>query len=550
MDLRSIYNLNRFREIVGTLLKYGLEDLVARLNIPTMPLIPHTRTEYKELSTWVRIRLALQDLGPTFIKLGQNLSLRPDLLPEGLVLELTKLQDDVEAEPFEMQRKVIEKSLGRPLEEIFSLFDEKPLAAASLAQVHRAIRLDTGAVVAVKVQRPGTEEIIENDLDILGAVAPWLHERYPDLQVYNLPGIVDLTRRSTRRELDFRREARQMQIARNNMAEVDWALIPEPHLDLSTRRVLIMDYVQGKKLSEMTEKELDECRHLGREGLLVTLTQVLKHGFFHADPHPGNLLITKDMRIALLDWGMVGRLTPDDREEITDLVQAVVDGRSDQLVNTLLTIVRPSVQVDKREIERELLDILDVYTAIPLREVSLGQLLLDITGMLRQHRLRMPPNVFFMVKALVAAEKCGRTINPDLNVAGEAEPLIRDLVTGRYHPQAIWRRAKSFWSGLNYLHRRMPEQIGNLMQKLEHGEFTMRFRHENLNSLMDTVENAADRVTFGLIVGSLIIGSSMIITTGQGSKLLGYPALGMIGFLLSGILGLWLLYRILRHPRH
>jgi ubiquinone biosynthesis protein len=403
--------------------------------------------------------------------------------------------------------------------------------------------------VVLKVQRPGIAATIEHDLDILDALAQRLHTHYPDLDIYNLPRVLELTRRTLRRELDFRREARHLQIARANLAPYPFVCVPAPYPELSSRHLLVMEYVAGKKLGELAPGELAHPDELGRHGLHLSLRQVLDHGFFHADPHPGNLLFLPDGRFCLLDWGMTGRLTLVDREELLELILAIVNEDSRHLVDALLAMTQEHQAVNRRDLERDLLDLLDGYASLPLKDVSLGQLLLDVAGVLRDHRLRLPPNLFLMIKALMAAENVGRTLYPELNVVAEAEPLIRELARRRFSRAALARRFRATVTSLLATNRRLPQMAMEIVDKLHHGDLALRFEHANLDGLRATMEETGGRLTLGIILGSMIIGSSMIVTTGVRPLLFGYPALGVIGFLIAGVLGLWLAAHIMRYRR-
>jgi len=550
MDLKTISNLGRFKDIVVTLIKFGFEDLVQRLDVPGTGLVKKIHKVDRELSTYERIRYALEELGPTFVKFGQIMSLRPDLLPPPLIQELSRLQDEVGHEDFTNIRKVIEESLDRPLEAVFSVFDEQPLAAASLSQVHRGVLAGDGLAVAAKVQRPEIRHKIEMDLDILAAVADRLHERSEELQTYDLPNLVRVTRRNLLRELDFTREARNMRIARSYAGDDSAVYIPLVYEDYCTEQLLVMEYVQGTKLREMDRDSLEEPAALARQGLKAAIKQILEDGFFHADPHPGNMVITNEKRLCLMDWGMVGRLSETDRYELIDLMKSVVERDTRALLNALLRITKGETGVDRRALERDLLDLLDYFYATPIGDLNLGQLLLDMTALIREHSLRLQPDLVIMVKALVTAEGTARLIYPELDVISEAESSVKQVAAKRFEPGAILRHLRTSLSDLLALYRLLPRRFSQIVDKLDQGELSVRFEHENLGGLRNTLESVSNRLTFGIIIAALIIGSSMIITTGVKPLLWGFPALGIIGYVISGILGLWLIINIIRTRRY
>jgi ubiquinone biosynthesis protein len=539
-------HLGRFKDIVVTLFRYGFDDVVERLDLPGKVLLEKIRKVDREMDTWERIRHMLVDLGPTYIKFGQIMSLRPDLIPRPLILELRKLQDEVAPVEYGDIREVVEKNLQRPLSEVFSLFDEEPLAAASLAQVHRAILRENKEVVAVKVQRPRIRQVIEPDLYILKLIAGQLYERMEWGKTYDLPKLVQEIRKTLLRELDFTHEARHMKICRNNFSEMEEVYIPRLYEDYCSERVLTMELVQGIKMKDLgPDHDLDR-QLLARRGLRLTVKQVLEDGFFHADPHPGNVMILDDNVFCLMDWGMVGRLTRKTRYILIDLINAVVDKDSEKIQEVLLDLARADGSRPEPRMEREILDILDIYHSLPIQDLNLGQLLLDITTMLRENKLRVPADLAVMIKALITAEGTARELYPELNVVEEAEPFVKKLAMERWKPHVLWRDLRRNFSTLFTLQKELPLRLRQIVEKIDRGELNIRFQHANLGGLRNTLENITNRLTLGIIIAALIVASSMIITTGVKPLLFGFPALGIIGYLVSGVLGLWLVVNILR----
>ena len=550
MDLKTLAGLRRFKDIVMILMKYGFNDLIDRLEIPGIDLVRKIHKVDHEMGTFERIRCALEDLGPSFVKFGQIMSLRPDLLPPALIHELSKLQDEVAPVEFLQIKDTVEKNIVGSLQETFTIFDAAPLAAASISQVHRGVLSRDGRIASIKVQRPGIRSKIKADLDILAAIANKLHDRVDDLKTYDLPNLVRVTRRNLLRELDFKREARNMKIAKSYAGEHSEIYIPEVYEEYCTERLLVMEYVQGTKLKNLDTTALTDPESTAKQGLKAAIKQILEDGFFHADPHPGNLLITGDERICLMDWGMTGRLSQRDRHEIIDLLKSVVDKDSEAMVHALLRIGSAEAAIDRRGLERELLDILDSYYAVPIKKMNIGQLLMAITELLRTYRLRLPPDLVIMIKALVTAEGTARLIYPDLDVVSEAKDYISTLALERFKPESLWRSFRFSLSQFLSLQQEVPTRIVQILSKADRGGLTLGFRHENLAGFMKTLDNITNRLTFGIIIGAMIIGSSMIITTGIGPLLFGFPALGVIGYLISGLLGLWLVFNIIRKRKY
>lgn len=547
MKNKTIAHLGRLKDIAFVLLKFGFDDVVERLDLPGKDFLHQKTLIDPSVTLWERIRLILEELGPGFIKIGQVLSLRIDVLPAELIQELRKLQDEVKPEPFDLVKNVVEEGLDQPLADVFTFFDHKPLAAASLSQVHRAILRQGNEVVAVKIQRPNIQKIVTIDLHLLEIIAAKAHEKLDIFKYYNLPGFVAEIKRMLLRELDFSREARHMKIARHNFSEESMAHIPKVFERYCTRRMLTMELISGKKLVD-SEIAAEDRHQLARTGLRLMMQQIFTDGFYHADPHPGNVLILENNIYCLLDWGMVGRLTAATRAVVLELVQAGIDKDSERILETLLTLVSVDKKgvFDEHKLERDVLDILDTYHSLSLEDVEIGRLLLELSDIIRQNRLTLPLELSVMIKALITAEGTARELYPQLNVAIEAEPLIQKLVMDQWKPLSIYKSLRSRLLKMTRASGQIPGLIKKVITELGQGRLTIHFIHENLDELLNALENVTNRLTFGIIIGALIIGSSMIITTGVKPLLFGYPALGVIGYLVSGLLGLWLVFNMIR----
>ncbi|MCB2184080.1 MAG: hypothetical protein KQH63_18805 [Desulfobulbaceae bacterium] len=547
MSNKTVAHLGRLKDIAFTLLKFGFDDVVIGLDLPGKKFLGKKHLIDPAMTKWERIRLTLEELGPGFIKIGQILSLRPDVIPGELLLELRKLQDEVTPESFESVTGVVESELGRPLGEIFSFFDSKPLAAASLSQVHRAILRDSNKVVAVKVQRPGIRQVIEIDLHLLEIIANKAHEKLEKFKFHNFPGIVSEIKKVLTRELDFSREARHMLIAGHNFAAEPMAYIPKAYEKYSSRRMLTMELIMGSRMFE-SEAAVEDRHQLARTGLRLMIKQIFADGFYHADPHPGNVLIIENNIFCLLDWGMVGRLTATSRRTVLELVQAAIDKDSETVMENLLELasIDTDADFDEKKLENDIVDILDTYHSLSLQEVRIGNLLLELSDIVRQNRLRLPLDLSVMIKALITAEGMARELYPELNVVKESEPFIQQLVMEQWQPLSLYKRLKGRIRRITRFSKRMPKALNNIITELEDGRLSIRFVHDNLDEFLDSLENSTNRLTFGIIIGSIIIGSSMIITTGVKPLLFGYPALGVVGYLVSGLLGLWLVFNMIR----
>ena len=546
MALTGVGQVGRLKDIVLILARYGFDDIAERLALPGKLLVHKAMRVDQRLTTAERVRLALQDLGPTFVKFGQVMSMRADLLPADWLHELRKLHAEVPPVPLAEIRPQIERDLRRPLEEVFVRFDEAPIAAASLAQVHRAVLREERRAVAVKVQRPDIRNSIDADFAIMKTIANRLDQRMAGAAVFDLPKLVEEFKRTVFRELDYGREARNMRIFRANLDDSQSIRVPELFEPLSSPTMIVMELVDGISLSDVPADEPERRRNLARLGLQGIIRQVFRDGFFHADPHPGNIVVGPEDTLYMLDCGMVGRLTEETRFRLTDLIQATIARDPERLVNVLLDLTEEHEPIDRQALQLDVLDILDAYHSVPLEKLRLGRFLSEVADLLNRHKLRLPENLTMVIKTLITAEGVARELHPGLDVVSELRPLIGQLVAEHYRPENLWRSVRSqlglFWS----LQRRLPKRLSHIVEKLERGELAMRFEHQNLEKLQHTLDQIASRLTVAIIIAAMLIGSSLIVTAQAGPTLFGFPALGVIGYTISGLLGLWIIFSILR----
>jgi len=547
MDILALSKLGRFRDIVAVLFKYGFDDVAERLQFPGKILISKTRIKTLDMSTWERLRHTMEELGPTFVKFGQILSLRGDLLPADLIKELEKLQDSVAPVPYADIKEVLQKALKTPLDEIFSVIDEEPLAAGSLAQVHAAVLKKENVPVALKIRRPDIVRTVEIDLQILEGAAPYLSEHLEFARTYDFVNLVKELKRALLRELNFTLEARNMQIISQQLAGEKDVIIPQVYEDFTRSSILTMDLIEGVKLKDLEPLNIEEREHLAQTGLRLIVKQVLENGFFHADPHPGNFLIVDDNELCLIDWGVVGILPSETRYELVELISAIVDMEAEKVFDTLVSLTGANVvQINERLLLRDILEILHLYHSVTVGKLDLGQLLMDLNNMLRTHHIKLPSDLALMFKTMVTAEGTARQLYPELDVIAEIEPFISQLGVDRWSPSQVWRRFTRQLRFYLKLQSSLPGSIQRILQKMEQGELDIRFRHENLGGLQKSLDNVSNRLSFSIILGALIIGSSMIITTGVKPLIFGYPVIGLAGYLISAILGLVVVVSIFR----
>lgn len=544
-------NASRAREILSVLARYGFAWLVDGVSLPA-GFLERLRTRVVDRRpVWERVRLAAEALGPTFVKAGQLVSMRPDLLPQSLILELRKLQDQVQAEPFAVMRPVLEAELGAPMHEVFSEFDTNAVAAGSLGQIYFARLRADGTEVAVKVQRPGVARIVELDLDIAAWIAAQVHARVATLAPFNLPGVVEEARGSLLQELDFRNEARNQQFFNAQNPYPDQVCAPRVFDAYSSQRVLVMERMTGLRVDDAAARlPAEEAARIAQTGARSLLDQILVGGFFHADPHAGNVLVLPDGRLCLLDWGLAGHLTRRMRFALADLFVAAGRQDAEAIVAVASRLADAAATPDLRSMEREVtLAIREHFnTALPRQEP--GRFILELLHIFGRQGISLTRDYALMAKAVYATEEMARVLDPKFDLAAAAQPVLRELQGGRWNLRSLLRNSTSqLVAGLAHL-RDLPAAIERVVRRIDSDNVTVNLQHRGLESLDESINSATNRLTLAIIIAALIVGSSLIVTTKIEPHLLGYPALGIIGYLLSAMLGLWVIVDILRHGKH
>jgi ubiquinone biosynthesis protein len=554
---RNIRTIRRYRTILGVLIKYGFGHFVEQLNIDyylelgkrfvTLDKIPK---DLERLSQPQRLRLAMEELGPTFIKLGQLLSTRPDVLGSEYIQEFSKLQDKVPAVSFEEINAQIQRELGYPAEELFGEFSTKPLAAASIAQVHRG-KLRSGEEVVFKVRRPGIVKIVETDIDVLMGLAYLIEQHVPTVALYDPVGLVKEFRRSIMRELNFTREGRTVDRFAVNFAESETVYTPKIFWDYTGDSVLTMEYVDGIKISALEELTAQgyDLKEVARRGADAFLKQVLDFGLFHADPHPGNVFILPDQVICMLDYGMVGRLGQDLKDQLIDLLQALLNRDVDRIISQLLYSGELTDDSDIKNLRRDLHDFIEDYYDIVLQDIKVGKLLSEFIEILTHHRIHFPADFMILAKALVIMEGVGRQLDPEFNMINHMRPYVNKLVFERFSPRNISEQAGRIVQAYSSLAKSLPQDIKEFVNRLNRNQFKIDLEHRGLEKLVTDLDRSSNRVSFAVVIGSLIVGSSLVMQIDKGPMILGFPLLGLLGYSIAGFLGLWLAIGILRSGR-
>ena len=553
---RTYRHLARYRQILAVFFKYGFGDLIELLKIEQyieigLQLISkNRRTRLEKLSRAERVRMACEELGPTYIKFGQILSTRPDLVPVDFVKELSKLQDDVPSSPFSEVSKIIESELGAPPEDIFDFFEETPLASASIGQVYRA-KLKDGEAVAVKVQRPGIKKIIEVDLEIMLHLATLMERHIEEMSLHQPVKIVEEFARTLEKEIDYTIEATNMErIARNFLNDLT-IYVPKVFRDTTTESILTTEFVEGIKVSEIDrlEKAGLDRKLITLRGANVVLKQIIKHGFFHADPHPGNIFVLPDNVICLLDFGMTGSVDRRTREDFIDLAESVVNRNESRATQVLLKLTDWDEDPDIRLLEKDVADFMGRHLHKPLKDIKIGKLLNNLLEMAFQHRLRIPPDIFLMLKAFSAIEGVGLMLDPDFDMIKQAAPFIKEVKRARLSPQRITGDIFRLAIELFQFVENFPKDILSITRLIKQQKFSLNLEYRGLDKMLSTYDQISNRISFSIIIAALIIGSAIVIMSKVPPLFYDISLIGIVGFLAAAIMGIWLLVAILRKGR-
>lgn len=552
--LGTARDLGRLNEILGVLVRHGFGDTVRRLGLADRLERAGHMLKWEHAADLARVeppaqvRLALEELGPAFVKFGQILAGRADLFGPEWIAEFEKLHSQVPAVPLERLRPQLREDLGGEPEEVFARFDTEPLAAASIAQVHRA-QLHDGSEVVVKIRRPGITDVIEADLRLLGRLAGLAETELPALRPYHPRQLVREFARSLRRELNLAAECRHAERIAQNMAALPHIVIPRVYWQHTGERVNVQDWVQGVsggQLDLLTPEAGFDRAVLARRGARAVLQMIVQDGLFHADPHPGNVFYLPGNGIAFIDFGMVGRLSQRRRSELLHLLLGLVEGQPHAVAEVLLDWAGHENNVHPAQLETEIEAFVDQYHGVPLAQLNLGQMLADVTAILREHRLGLPPDLALLIKAFISLEGMGRNLDPAFHMAAEALPLLREVAQQRYAPRAVARRS---WQTLRQLlatAERLPEDIGRLMRNARRGRLQVGIEVTHLRRVGDQIDRAANRLAMALVIAALIVGSSIVMTVQGGPTLFGLPAFGFLGFFGAVVCGLWLVRAIWR----
>jgi predicted unusual protein kinase regulating ubiquinone biosynthesis (AarF/ABC1/UbiB family) len=541
--------LKRYTEIGRILYKYGRSDLVTRAGLEET-LTADDAAPGSGTPDPADLPVDLERLGPAFIKLGQLLSTRADLLPPAYLQALGRLQDRVEPFPFAEVQRVVEEELGVRLSKGFASFDEVPIAAASLGQVHRASLRD-GRIVAVKVQRPGVRERVSEDILAMEDIAGFLDNHTSAGRYVGFADMVQEFRRTLAQELDYRREAHNLLQIGNNLSGFPRIVVPRPVDDYTSSRVITMEFISGRKVtavSPLVRQEMDG-EGLALELFRAYLHQIIIDGLFHADPHPGNVFLTGDGRIALLDLGMVSRLSPSRQDQLLKMLLAVSEGNGDRATALTLQMGEPLEEIDEAGLRRTVGDLVAAYRDAPLAELQVGRVMLEITRAAGEHGIRMPAELTLLGKTLLNLDQVGRTLAPGFDVnramSAEASELMQQRMRQGVSASNIFATALEAKEFLE----RLPARVNKLLDAAVNNELRVKIEVIDEGALIEGLQKVANRITLGLVLAALIVGAAMLMRVETTWRIFGYPGLAMLLFLCAAGGGGWLAVTILSSDR-
>jgi len=550
--LTVVRDLPRLHHIASVMIRYGWGDLVRLLGIANIleragRLLHHkVSSDINHMDTPVRIRLAMEELGPAFVKLGQLLSTRIDMFPSQWITEFEKLHNHVPPVSYDVLHPHLVEALGGDPNEIFAQFDPVPIAAASIAQVYRA-RLQNGAPVVVKIRRPGIEDIIHADLRILDHIARLLVSEIPDTRRYDPIHIIAQFRRSLQRELDLAREARTVAQFARQFTDDSTVKIPQIFWQYCSAQLNVQEEligVIGVDTAKLAEAGLDPVV-LSERGADAVLHMILEQGHFHADPHPGNVIFMPNNVIGMIDFGMIGVLTKTRRNQIVDLLHAFIDKDETAFLQVLQDWAGDH-EADESQLAYEVAELMLIYDDLQLKDLDLAALLNDVARLLRDNNLVLPADLSLLFKTLITLEGLGRQLNPDFRMIDRVAPFIEQIILDRLTPQAMWTRGRQSVLEALHLLSDLPHDVSKLLRQARRGRLRIDFDLKRLDHFGHQLDRASNRITMGILTASLVVGSSIIMTVSGGPKLFGLPLFGLLGFLIAFVNSLWIIFSIWR----
>lgn len=552
MKLRdSKQDLVRMNEIIKVLAKYGFEGIAQHLTDKDIKYLPVEKFFPQDTSIDMntRIRLVLQDLGTTFIKLGQTLSTYPELIGFELADELSNLQESAPVDNFNEVKKSIESEFSKPLEDIFDEFSEKPIASASIGQVHTAYL--NNKQVAIKVQHPNIQNTITSDIRIMKLIANTLNSNLAITKSYNLPGMVEVFEKDIRKELDYKFEAMNA-VHLKELLKDDEVYVPKIYLEYCTDKVLVMEYLDGVSLNKVLEapKGTYNNEKIALMGADSFIKQILVYGFYHADPHPGNIFVLNKDTVAFVDFGMMGHLDRDLRDDLAKLFILVSDGDAKLLTKQLyyMDIIKDRKYL--KDIENEIIQILDKYYGVQFNDITGVLKELAQNHILRKYNLVLPRDMMMVIRTITMVDDVGRSLDPGFNTTEILKPYAKKMLIDNFKPENLSKKTLEYYIDTQNLTKKIPNSLLNLLNVLEDGKLKLSLEYAELEKLMTMLSRMVNELVLAIITAALLVGSSLIMQTNKGILIMGYPFLGFVGFVFSAVLGIVLIIMIIRRGNY
>ena len=546
----SYRNIKRFRQILHVFLRYGFGNLIEYMGIDkflelSRKIIPSRSKERLErMSNAVKLRRSLAKLGPTFIKLGQILATRPDLIPIEYAQEFAKLQDNAPSFPYEQVKEIIKSETGKYPEEIFDYFDKEPLAAASIGQVHKACY--QGNEVVVKVQRPGIEKIIETDIEIMYHLALLMEKHILELSVQKPSAIIKEFAKSLEKEIDFLNELKQTERFDNYYSGDEGIYVPKIYRDVSTTQILVIEYIDGIKASNTQKLEAEnyDLALIAKRGADSLLSQIFEKGYFHGDPHPGNIFIMPENIVCFIDFGMMGVVSEQERELFAGLLMQIINKKNNKIIDYILKFTQYEIEPDTDELQRSFTEIIDEYLFQSMKDMDFGKFLEKLLEILADNNMRMRPNLFLMMKALMSLEKLARKLDPELNIIEMAAPYVKKIYLDRFNIKKILLNIGDPLYDVMNLAAEMPDDIRIILKQLKKGKLKIDLEYLGFEKMRQTVVKISNRIVCSIILAALLIGNSLMMLSVATPANYHIRIIGLIGFIVSFILGFILLISV------
>jgi ubiquinone biosynthesis protein len=547
----NIQLLSRYRQILFITIKYGFGHVLEEIGLSRR--FKHlvgvkTKVDATHHNQWERIRMAIEELGTTYIKFAQILANRPDMIPKDLTVELVKLQDHVPAFDGKVAKEIIERELGKDIDEVFSSFDIEPFACASIGQVHKAVLKD-GTDVVVKVLRPGAKEKVMLDLRIMHYIARTVEKNSPTFALFDPVGNVKMFEDAIKKELSFSHEALNLQRFANDFKNNDAVVVPRFYPQYSTNKIMVMEFIRGVRPTDIEGVKTlgSDPKEVARQGINAFFRQVFDYGFFHADPHPGNIFVLTRNRICFIDFGMMGRVLNRDLEFFADILFGAATKNSSRVIWGVKNLAVSHELDDSRAFEYKIDELVNTFSQLPAEKINFSEFFDEMKDLVIEYRIRMSGDFFLLSKALVTIESVGRALYPEINIIDEVKPHLFRVLRVQYGPKAMIKKLMAAAKDSVALLETMPQDLREIIKKAKRGEFTVAIEHKGIEDFSTNLDRMVNRLVMAIICAALALGSSVLMAIPLPPLYYEYSLPGIFGFVIAAIVGLRLLYSVLRN---